>query len=209
MRSAWPTLLAVVLAFVLGAAALQLYQGQRRARQLTEDSSVLLERVRGVLKMVTVEGDIHEIYNSTQSRDVTLYLPLPTRFSFDKRATVEVRGTVLVGYDLEKLDLRVEADSRRVLISNLPEPEILAIDHELDYRDLEESWFNTFTARDYSELNRRAKEVLRNKALESRLTEEAARRGGDVLEGLRFLVEGAGYELVVTPGSLPSPHEPD
>ena len=87
---------------------------------------------------------------------------------------------------------------------NLPEPEILAIDHELIYRDLNESWFNTFTAEDYSRLNQRAKERLRDQALHSELMARARVQGNTVLESIRYLAKSAGYELVVEQ-ALPQP----
>jgi hypothetical protein len=190
-------LLVVVLAFLLGMAALSIYQGQQEEQHVREEATVLLERVRNVMKLVTVEGDVSELFSSTSSRNVTLYLPLPSQFSFDKRATVEVRGKVLVGYDLEQLDITIDPDRRVLTLRNLPEPEILAIDHELVYRNLDESWFNTFTAEDYSKLNRRAKERLRDKALESKLLERARAQGAGVIEGIEYLARSAGYAVVV------------
>ncbi|MTB51947.1 DUF4230 domain-containing protein [Lewinella sp. W8] len=189
------TLIVAALAFFLGGAVFWGFNQDRHTEK--ESSTVLLERVRNVLKLVTVEGDVSELYHSDQAREVTLYLPLPARFSFRKQASVEVRGTVLVGYDLEQLQLRVDESQQRVYLQNLPEPEILAVDHELIYRDLNESWFNSFTAEDYSELNRKAKEKLREKALESKLLEAAREQGDGVLETVAYLVEGAGYELVL------------
>ncbi len=187
----------VVLSFLLGMAALSLWQDHRQEQQVHEEATILLERVRNVMKLVTVEGDVSELFSSTSSRNVTFYLPLPSRFSFDKKATVEVRGTVLVGYDLEQLDIRIDPDRRVMTIGNLPEPEILAIDHELIYRDLNESWFNTFDAEDYSRLNQRAKERLRNAALNSELMARARVQGNSVIEGIGYLARSAGYELVV------------
>ncbi len=193
-------LLGMVLAFVLGMAALSLWQSHEREQQVHEEATVLLERVRNVMKMVTVEGDVSELFSSTSSRNVTLYLPLPSRFSFDKKATVEVRGTVLVGYDLERLDIAIDPDRRVLTLRNLPEPEILAIDHELIYRDLDESWFNTFSAGDYSRLNRRAKERLRDEALASNLLERAREQGSGVIAGIEYLARSAGYAVVVEGG---------
>ena len=195
-------LLSVVLAFLLGMAALSLFQAREREQQVHEEATVLLERVRNVMKMVTVEGDVSELFSSTSSRNVTLYLPLPSRFSFDKKATVEVRGTVLVGYDLEQLDITVDPDRRILTLGNLPEPEILAIDHELIYRDLNESWFNTFSAEDYSRLNQRAKERLRDEALTSGLLARARVQGNAVIEGIEYLARSAGYEVVVVDSGL-------
>ena len=198
-------LLVVVLSFLLGMAALTLYQDRREEQHVQEEATVLLERVRNVMKLVTVEGDVSELFSSTSSRNVTLYLPLPSQFSFDKKATVEVRGKVLVGYDLEQLDLSIDPDRRVLTIRNLPEPEILAIDHELVYRNLDESWFNTFTAEDYSRLNRRAKERLREAALQSNLLAGAQVQGNTVIEGIEYLTRSAGYALVVEGGPLGGP----
>ncbi|CAH1001044.1 hypothetical protein LEM8419_02013 [Neolewinella maritima] len=197
------TLLVFVLAFALGIASLALWQSRQQDQRVHEEATILLDRVRNVMKMVTVEGDVSELFSSTSSRDVTLYLPLPSRFSFDKKATVEVRGTVLVGYDLEQLDISVDPDRRILTLRNLPEPEILAIDHELVYRDLNESWFNSFSTEDYSRLNRRAKERLRDEALESDLLARARVQGNAVIEGIEYLARSAGYEVVVVEGERP------
>ncbi len=198
------TLLVALLAFFLGIAAFALWQSHEQDQRLHEEATVLLERVRDVMKLVTVEGDVNELFSSTSSRNVTFYLPLPSRFSFDKQATVEVRGKILVGYDLEQLDLSIDPDARTLSVRNLPEPEILAIDHELIYRDLNESWFNSFSAEDYSRLNQRAKERLRDQALQSELMARARVQGNAVLESIRYLAKSAGYELVVEQ-ALPQP----
>jgi hypothetical protein len=198
-------LIVAVLAFFLGGAVFWGFNQDRRTEK--ESTTVLLERVRNVLKLVTVEGDVSELYHSDQAREVTLYLPLPARFSFRKQASVEVRGTVLVGYDLEQLQLSVDETEKKVYLKDLPEPAILAIDHELIYRDLNESWFNSFTVEDYSELNQKAKEKLREKALESKLLEAAREQGDGVLETVAYLVGGAGYELVLEGQVAPSGKE--
>lgn len=191
-----PLLITALLAFLLG---LAVFWGFSRAsvEETRTEATVLLEQIRKVTKLVTVEGDVSELYNSTKTRNVTLYLPLPARLRFDKTATVEVRGKVLVGYDLEQLDIKVDDATRTVRLSNLPEPEILAIDHELIYRNLEESWFNSFTAKDYSALSKEAKDRLRDEALKSKLTEEARLEGNGLLETIRFLVEASGYSLEI------------
>ncbi|MEL7163172.1 MAG: DUF4230 domain-containing protein, partial [Bacteroidota bacterium] len=181
-----PYLVVTLLAFCLGAAVF--WGFSQPGKQVTEErATVLLEQVRNVAKLVTVEGEVSEIFNSRQSKEVTFYLPLPTRFSFAKEALVQVQGTVLVGYDLERMSVDVDVDSRTLTVGNLPEPEILAIDHELSFTNLEESWFNDFRAEDYSRMSRQAKEKLRVEALESELIEQARGRGNALLETMRFM----------------------
>ena len=157
----------------------------------------MLEQIRKVTKLVTVEGDVSELYNSTKTKEVTLYIPLPARFSFEKSATVQVEGTVLVGYNLEQLSIDVDEANRTITLGNLPEPEILAIDHEMIYRNLEESWFNSFTAEDYSMLNKEAKDRLRDEALKSKLMEEARLEGNTLIDAIRFLAKGVGFEILI------------
>ena len=196
MRKVGLVAVVATLAFLLGVAAYAVWA--RPPVQSTEDNStVMVEQIRKVSKLVTVEGDVYEIFNRTQTRNVTIYLPLPARMSFDKQASVQVTGKVLVGYDLERMSVEVDEASKTITLGNLPEPEILAIDHELVYKDLEESWFNSFTVEDYSDLNKAAKESLRNKALESTLFAQAREQGNAVIETITFLAGGAGYTVVV------------
>lgn len=161
----------------------------------TVEASVLLEQVREVCKLVTVEGEFNELYTEKNMREVTLYLPIPTYWEFTKEAIIEVRGRVLVGYDMEQLSIKVDSLNRLVTLSNLPQPDILAVDHELAYRNLEESFFNSFTVEDYTQLNRNAKEVLRKQAHESGLLEKARAEGNTMLESIRFMVENMGWNL--------------
>jgi hypothetical protein len=196
MRNLTTILITAILAFLLGLSVFWGFSRSSIAETRTE-ATVLLEQIRKVTKLVTVEGDVSEIYHSTKTRNVTLYLPLPAHLRFDKEATVQVQGKVLVGYDLEQLRIDVDDAARTVTLSNLPEPTILAIDHELTYRNLEESWFNSFTAEDYSALNKEAKERLRNEALRSKLMGEARLEGNGIIETIRFLVTAAGYSFVL------------
>ena len=161
------------------------------------ESSVLLEKVEKVCKLVTVEGNFVELYDEENIRNFTIYLPLPSTWSFSKEATLEVRGKVLVGFDMENIKITADSTNKIIQLSNLPAPEILSIDHEVKYKDLEESFFNAFTPEDYTRLNRNAKEVLRKKAEESRLLEEAVQQGNQMLDVIRFMAEGFGWTLIL------------
>lgn len=202
MRTIYTILITAALAFLLGLAVFWGFSNSG-GQTTHEEATVLLEQIRKVTKLVTVEGDVTELYNSTKTRQVTLYIPLPAHLSFEKSATVQVEGTVLVGYDLEQMSIDVDETNRTITLGNLPEPKILAIDHELIYRNLEESWFNSFTAEDYSLLNKEAKERLRDEALKSKLMEEARLEGNTLIEAIRFLAKGSGFEVVIE-GELPA-----
>ena len=203
MRKLGTAVIAISLVLLLGIQVYQLLQG--RDEEVTQvETAVLLEQVREVCKLVTVEGEFTELYTEKNMREVTLYLPIPTYWEFSKEAIIEVRGRVLVGYDMEQMSIKIDSTNRTVTFSNLPEPDILAIDHELRYRNLEESFFNSFSPEDYTQLNKNAKEALRQKAYESELLQKAHSEGNTMLEGLRFMMENMGWRLeYASPSSLP------
>lgn len=171
---------------------------QKKQREITESrSTVLLEKVREVLKLVTIEGNVNQIYNETNIRQATWYLPFPTTMSFEKTAILEVKGKVLVGYDLEKMKITADSATRTLTLSNLPKAEILAVDHELEYKNLDESWFNSFSAKDYTQLNKNARKFIEDKAVQDKLLEKAEEQGNRVFEVIRFMAESVGWTVVM------------
>lgn len=191
------TIVALVAVFVAGMWLSRWFYQQQREEIVQSQSTILLDKVRDVMKLVTVEANFNELYNETRTRPVTLYLPLPSTFNFDKTAMLEVTGNVLVGYDLEKVTITVDSTERVLRLSNLPEPEILSIDHQIAYRHLEESWFNSFTPNDYTSLNANAKEVLRKKVMESKLLDRARDQGNQMIEVIRFMANSVGWAVIV------------
>lgn len=182
---------------LLGFWAAKAWFEQKQATTSRAKATVLLERVEKVMKLVTVEGNFTEYYDETMDRNIVLYLPLPSTWRFSKTAYLEVTGKVMVGYNLEQVEVVVDSLNRRLILRNLPEAEILSIDHELRYKNLEESFFNGFTPEDYTQLNKNAKTVLMEKAQESGLIAQAAEQGNQMLDVIRFMAEGVGWTVVV------------
>jgi len=160
------------------------------------EASVLLERVKEVCQLVTVEGAFSEIYRETNLKEVTLYLPIPTRWNFSKNALLKVEGKVLVGYDMEQVSITIDSLNKTITLNNLPQAEILAIDHSIQYLNLEESFFNEFSAADYTQLNKNAKAILRKKAHESELLKKASEQGLELIDAIDFMAQAIGWQVV-------------
>lgn len=155
-----------------------------------EESAVLLEKIQAVAKLSTVEGQFSEIYNYSEYQGFFTFL-------WDKKVLVRVRATVSAGYDLEALHIESDPASKTIYMSALPEPQILSIDHSLDYYDISEGVFTSFTPEDYNRINQRAKDMIREQALKSNLMTEAQTQASKMIELLRFMVEGAGWRLEI------------
>lgn len=193
-------IVALIVVFILGIMITRWFYRAEQEEIRESQSTILLDKVRDVMKLVTVEANFNELYNETRTRPVTLYLPLPSTFKFDKKAILEVRGKVLVGYDLEEVQITADSSDRVLYLSNLPQPEILSIDHQVAFRNLEESWFNSFTAEDYTSLSANAKEVLRKKVIESQLLDRAREQGNRMIDVIRFMAESAGWTVHLEAG---------
>ncbi|MEO7176420.1 MAG: DUF4230 domain-containing protein [Saprospiraceae bacterium] len=166
--------------------------GQKEAKT---ESVVLLEQIKQVSKWVSVEGYFSEIY------DYKDYYTFDF-FPFQKKALIRIKAKVLVGFDLNNWKIDADIKQRRITISPLPEPQILSIEHDLDYYDITEGTFNTFSADDYNKLNAKAKDFIRNKADQSDLKNRARSQGKKMIEQIRQLVQASGWELSVSSSPL-------
>ena len=162
----------------------------------TETSAtVLLERVETVAKLITVEGFFSEVY---EHKDYYSY-----DISFlRKKALLRVKARVSVGYDLGAMQIQADEATKTVTISNLPDPTILSIDHEVDYYDLSEGAFNQFSEEDFNQLNQKARNFILAKAEESDLFDEARQQGKAIVETIAFLVEASGWTLITEPAEV-------
>lgn len=168
------------------------YEPEQKTEQVT--STVLLERIRPVMKLVTVEGDFNEVFsysNADASFDWLKYFS-----PFQKKAMLRVKARVSVGYDLEGMDLNVDEGSKTITLRGMATPEVLSMEHDVDYYDMDAGTFNPFTAQDLTKMEATAKSMVRAKIPESGLFKTAAERKQEVLQVIRALVEGSGWKFV-------------
>ncbi|GAB4499466.1 MAG: hypothetical protein OHK0019_36600 [Saprospiraceae bacterium] len=181
-------MLLVVAAFLVG--GFLTYRYFVPQSKPVENASVLLEKIQAVTKLITVEGQFSEIYNYSEYQGYFTML-------WDKKVLVRVRATVSAGYDLEQLNLTADPATKTIRMSALPEPQILSIDHSLDYYDISEGLFASFSPEDYTRINQRAKDLIRDQAEKSHLMDAAREQADKMLELIQFMVESAGWKLVI------------
>lgn len=179
------------------AVAFSFLRGQPEPETTIRNSTVILNRIEQVCKLVTVEGSFSELYDETNIRRFTVYVPMPSTFSFSKKAILQVEGKVLVGYDLKNIKITADSTRKRIVLSEIPAPEILSVDHSIAYKNLSESFFNSFGPEDYTRLNANAKAMLREKAQESKLMQEAQLEGNQLIRIMEFIVRSAGWTLYI------------
>jgi len=165
---------------------------------VTQESDVLLEKIRTVTKLVTVEGQFSEIYDY---KDYWKYDLSP----FRKQALVRIKGTVSVGYDLNNINIESFPNEKKMVISQVPDPIILSIDHDLSYYDITQGTFNSFTTQDYNKINKNAKLLIQEKAEASELFDAAQKQGNQLLDIVEFMTTQMGWTLEIHSENYPSP----
>jgi len=178
--------LGIVAVFALGIVATRYFYESRMVKS-EEKSDVVLERVKKVAKLITVEGYFSEVYDYKDYWGYDYSI-------FRKKALVRVRAKVSVGYDLNEMKMDANPQTKTITVSNLPAPSILSIDHDLDYYDISQGTFNTFTEADYNKINANAKKYIEQKVQESDLMEVARKEGNQALDLMKFIAESADWK---------------
>ncbi len=161
--------------------------------QTIESSQVVLQEINKVAKLVTTEAHFAEIYDYTHS-----YANWP----FEKKALVKVKAKALVGYDLENVNITIDETNQRIIIDQLVDPSLLALDHELEYYDLKEGLFNTFSAQDLTKINENAKQFIEEKVIQSEVIQTSEEQKQLFIELLSTSLERMGWSLEVKGNTL-------
>ena len=155
-----------------------------------EQSVVLLEKIRNVSKMITVEGDFSEIMHFEDVKGVLLNL-----VNSKKKAIVLANAKVLIGFDMKKIRLQSKPEKKKLILEHFPEPEILSIETDIQYYDVKHGYFNKFAAKDLSDLNKKVKINIENKIPESELLISATSKALETVKIIEQMVSTFGWKL--------------
>ncbi|WP_435356684.1 DUF4230 domain-containing protein [Emticicia sp. SJ17W-69] len=140
--------------------------------QLRQESTLLLERIEKVFKVVVAEGYFTEIYDHNSRKEFLGF------FNVNKKALVISRAKVSVGFDFGRMKVKRDETSRKLIIEEFPEAEVLSIDTDYKFYDINQGWLNKFNHEDYTNILNEAKKVMQDKALTSDLPKVANRQVG-------------------------------
>lgn len=146
--------------------------------ELRQESTLLLERIEKVFKVVMAEGYFTEIYDHSSKKEFMGF------FKVNKKALVVSRAKVSVGFDFGKMKVKRDETTRKLVVEQFPEAEILSIDTDYKFYDIDQGWLNKFNHEDYTNILNEAKKVMQEKALTSDLPKVANRQVGLMMNQL-------------------------
>jgi hypothetical protein len=163
----------------------------KRSKELTEhQSTIILEKIKSVCKLISVEGDFAEIYKYENTREHFMSL-----LSSKKKALIVINAKAQIGYDLKKVLMHADTDKKKIILTNFPQPEVLSIEPELEFYDIKNGLFNSFTPKDLTALNLEAKKHVMEKIPQSGLMDTARREALEAVLLIEKIVETIGWKL--------------
>lgn len=183
-----------ILGIVLGAIVtywIYTFFKKKQSKEVTlHQSNVLLEKIRSVSKLVSVEGEFAEIYKYENTKERFLSL-----VSSKKKALIVINAKAHIGYDLKKVQIQSDIENKRIILTNFPQPEILSIEPELEFYDIKNGMFNSFSPNDLTTLNNEAKKHIREKIPESGLMDTARKEALEAVLLIESIVATIGWKL--------------
>ena len=187
------TFFSIIFSILVTLAVVTFYKEWRKKQRTNTQSVLLLDKIKKVCKFITVEGDFAEIYQyeDVKSRFMKLLIS-------KKKALVVIKAKAHVGFDLSKIDMTADTDSKTLRLFKFPQPEVLSIETDLSYYDKKDGMFNRFAASDLTELQNDAKNHVMNKIPESGLYDIARKEALESILLIETIVQTIGWKLDYT-----------
>tara|TARA_R110002073_G_scaffold336208_1_gene530994 strand:- start:144348 stop:144956 length:609 start_codon:yes stop_codon:yes gene_type:complete len=176
---------------ILVTVGLVVYLKYERSKRLAQSQSVIiLDKIKKVCKLITVEGDFAEIYHYEHVKERFLKL-----LSSKKKALVVINAKAHVGYDFSKIKLTANPKKKTVVLHDFPQPEVLSVETDLNYYDKKDGMFNKFEAADLTELHKETKLHILEKIPESNLFTIAQSEALETILLIENIVQTIGWKL--------------
>ncbi len=164
---------------------------KKQGKEVTKhQSTVLLDKIKSVCKLVSVEGEFAEIYKYENTKERFLSM-----ISSKKKALIVINAKAHIGYDLKKIKMQADVENKKVTLTGFPQPEVLSIEPDLEFYDIKNGMFNSFTPDDLNVLNQEAKQHIRDKIPQSGLMETARKEALGTILLIESLAATIGWEL--------------
>ena len=184
------TLLGLVIGGILTYFVLNYIKVQKGKDRTNAQSVILMEKMRKVWKLISVEGEFAEIYHYENTKERFLNM-----VSSKKKAIILINAKAHVGFDLSKIRMEAINEKKVVKLTEFPKPEVLSLETDLKYYDKKDGLFNKFDSSDLTELNTKAKDHVMSKIPNSGLLDTAKNEAIEAVLIIQNIVETIGWTL--------------
>ncbi|WP_298286064.1 DUF4230 domain-containing protein [uncultured Lutibacter sp.] len=164
-----------------------------------KQSVVLIEKIKSVCKLISVEGDFAEIYHYENTKNRFLNI-----ISSKKKAILLINAKAHIGFDLSQIKLDANNETKEIKVTHFPEPKILSVETDVKYYDKKDGIFNKFQASDLTTLQKESKAFIVDKIPESGLIDSAKKEALDTILMIEQMLEIQGWKLNYSQLVLPN-----
>ncbi|WP_457610351.1 DUF4230 domain-containing protein [Lutibacter sp.] len=183
-------LLGIVLGALLSYWGISFFNKKSSLQKIETQSIILIEKIKSVCKLITVEGDFAEIYHYENTKNHFLNI-----ITSKKKAILLINAKVHIGFDLSQIKLEANNENLEIILTHFPKPKVLTVETDVRYYDKKEGIFNKFNAEDLTELNKESKAFIVDKIPESGLLNTANKEALDTILMIEKLLETSGWKL--------------
>src|SRR5690606_36570157 len=163
---------------------------------------ILLDKIKQVCKLITVEGEFSEVFAHRDGKSMFFKL-----LQMEKQALLIVEAKVLIGFNLTKNNIEMQHEKKRQGATHYPDQEVVSMDTDLEFYDVQKGIIHKFSELDFTNINAKSKEFMREKIEQSYLFDIARNQAADTVAIIRQLIDSVGWALVAEDLVLPQPKE--
>lgn len=159
-------------------------------KTIQEQSDIITEKIEQVNKLISVESSVAQVYTIDQTQKLFFDLiPIP------KQAIVIARAKIYVAYDLNLMRYKLDQENKKVILSNIPEPQII-VEPNLQFYDLKADIL-PFTKQELTALNRRATELIKKEGQNKELLSLAQKNLELNLKEITMIAKEQNWEIII------------
>lgn len=166
------------------------FNAKKGTQKIEKESVILIEKIKSVCKLISVEGDFAEIYHYENTKNHFLNI-----ISSKKKAILLINAKAHIGFDLSQIQLEANNKKKEIVLTHFPEPSVLTVETDVKYYDKKDGLFNKFEASDLTELGKESKAFIVSKIPESGLLNSAKKEALDTILMIEKLIETSGWKL--------------
>ena len=181
-------ILGIVIALVLVFLLRYCEQQKDEKEQLNVHTALIEKQIKNVGKLIVTEGSYAQVFTYKDTEKLFGFIDA------NKKALVVVNAEATISYDLSLLQIHVDAETKTVDLTHIPEPE-LKINPNIEYYDITQDYLNQFEAKDYNVIKKKIEIELRQKIMASELVSNAENRLISELQKIYILTSYMGWTL--------------
>jgi Protein of unknown function (DUF4230) len=161
----------LITGLFLGAALMYFISKSGKAKApivIKESSHTIVESIKKVFKVVCAEGHFNEMYDYEETKQILSFLPST------KKALVIIKAKVLIGFDFDQCVWETNEATKKISLVSFPQPQILSIEPDYKYYNMENGIFNKFSKEDLMDIHAQGKKQIEIAAHKSDLPKIAS-----------------------------------